>query len=343
MIAIHHKKEGFSSEWIRFCEKNGIPYKLVNCYDSNIISQLQDCDALMWHFHHNNPRDVLFAKQLHWSLEEAGKVVFPNFRTSWHFDDKVGQKYLFEAVGSPLVPSYVFYERSDAQAWAEKTTYPKVFKLRRGSSSDHVRLVRNKRVAMRLIKKAFSSGFSQYNAISSLKERWRKFVNKQTGLGNLLKGVARLIYPTDFARTVGRERGYIYFQDYIPGMEYDIRITVVGNRAFASKRLVRKNDFRASGSGYVTYGNDSIPPKALDLAFETSEKLGLQSAAFDMVIQDKKPFILEVSYGFGAEESDLKHGYWDRNLNWHKEPFNRPVAIIENIIREIGQRRKSNS
>ena len=87
---------------------------------------MSDCDALMWNWDHTNPKDVLFARQLTYSLETMGKKVFPDSRTCWHFDDKVGQKYLLEAVGAPLVPSYVFYDKDEAIAWTERTEFPKV-------------------------------------------------------------------------------------------------------------------------------------------------------------------------------------------------------------------------
>jgi hypothetical protein len=76
-IAIHKNKNDFSSKWIEYCDLNNIDYKIVNCYSTDIISKLQDCDVLMWHFNQSNPKDVLFAKQLMYSLETAGKVVFP--------------------------------------------------------------------------------------------------------------------------------------------------------------------------------------------------------------------------------------------------------------------------
>ena len=130
MIAIHNSSYGYHPRWITYCKKNGIPYKLVNCYDNNIINQLSDCNALMWHHHHSNAKQILFAKQFLFSLEQSGLTVFPNFRTSWHFDDKVGQKYLLEAIDAPLVPSYVFYSKEMASKWVEQTQFPKVFKLR---------------------------------------------------------------------------------------------------------------------------------------------------------------------------------------------------------------------
>ena len=100
-IGIHHTKGSFSDRWIDYCEEKNIPYKLVNCYANDIINQMEDCNALMWHFHNAGPKDFLFAKQLLYSLQSSGKVVFPDYNTMWHFDDKVGQKYLLEAIHAP--------------------------------------------------------------------------------------------------------------------------------------------------------------------------------------------------------------------------------------------------
>ena len=96
-IAIHKSNWGFSPDWIKYCQQNGVPYKIVNCYDSDIVTQLKDCTVLLWHHHHSSAKDVLFAKELLFSLEQSGFKVFPEFNSNWHFDDKVGQKYLLEA------------------------------------------------------------------------------------------------------------------------------------------------------------------------------------------------------------------------------------------------------
>ena len=117
-IAIHHRPGSFSDRWIEYCKREGIEYKIVDCFQSDIIEQLKVCDALMWHHHHGDYKDVLFAKGLLFSLEQAGIKVFPDFNTGWHFDDKVGQKYLLEAINAPLVPSYVFYDKQSARDWA---------------------------------------------------------------------------------------------------------------------------------------------------------------------------------------------------------------------------------
>src|SRR5690606_35021033 len=97
------------------------------------------------------------------SLQTAGKKVFPDFNTVWHFDDKIGQKYLLEAIGAHLAPSYVFYSKKEALSWSETAVFPKVFKLRNGAGSDNVRLAKSREAAVRLINKSFNKGFKQYD------------------------------------------------------------------------------------------------------------------------------------------------------------------------------------
>ena len=59
MLAIHHSEWGFSKDWIDYCKKENIAFKVVNCYDSNIIEDLQGCDVLLWHHHHLIGKDKI--------------------------------------------------------------------------------------------------------------------------------------------------------------------------------------------------------------------------------------------------------------------------------------------
>lgn len=331
-IGIHYKDDSFSDRWIKYCTEKKIPWKKVDCYRNDILNQLNDCDALMWHIHQNNPKEILFAKQLIYSLVTSGKKVFPDFKTVWHFDDKLGQKYLLEAIGAPIPDTWIFYSKSEALRWAEQTSFPKVFKLRGGGGSQNVRLVHSGMEAKRLIRKAFKGGFLAYYAIGNIKERWRVYKMGKTGITDLIVGLARLVIPPAFARIRGREKGYVYFQEFIPGNSYDIRIVVIRDKAFAIKRMVRKNDFRASGSGLILYEKDNFDNNTVRLAFELAEKLDGQSVALDFVYSENKIFVLEVSFGFIKEVYDPCSGYWDRNLSWHPGQFNPYGWMIDNLI-----------
>lgn len=332
-IAIH-KSGDFYDRWIEYCEKNHIDYKIVNAYDTDIIQQVADCDAFMWHHHHANYKNALFAKQLLFSLQQAGKKVFPNFNTGWHFDDKVGQKYLLEATGAPLVPSYVFYTKKEAFDWIVKTNFPKVFKLRGGAGASNVKLVRTAREARRLVRKAFGKGFPQYSTLDNLKERWRKYRLGKTDLNDVMKGVLRCVYKPDFAKMHGHEKGYVYFQDFIPNNNYDTRIVVIGGeKALCERRYCREGDFRASGSGLFEYVEaDKI---VLGIAFNVAKQLKLQSVAFDFIYDKGEALIVEMSYGFGTKGISHCLGYYTSDLQWHDEP--EPDFggwMVENLIKE---------
>jgi len=330
-IAIHHRPGSFSDRWIEYCEENGISYKIVNAYDTDIVRQVDDCTAFMWHHNHCDYRDKLFAKQLIYSLEAKGLKVFPDFHTTWHFDDKVGQKYLLETVGAPLVPSYVFYDKKEAIEWVNQTTFPKVFKLRGGAGSANVQLVPTKKDAIRLVNRAFGKGFPQFNRRGNLKERIRKYKEGKDTLWGVCKGIGRLFISTELAKMVGPEKGYVYFQDFISNNKYDIRLIVIGGeKAYGLKRIVRKNDFRASGSKKFVY--DQINNETIIKAFDIANKLKLQSVAFDFIYSNKgKPLIVEMSYGYGTEGSGKCKGYWDKDLNWHEGPFN-PYGWMVDMI-----------
>ncbi|PKP46268.1 MAG: hypothetical protein CVT94_15330 [Bacteroidetes bacterium HGW-Bacteroidetes-11] len=337
-IAIHHNPGSFSDRWIAYCSERSINFKTVNCLDTDIIDQLKDCDILMWHHSQGNPQEIIIAKSILYSLQQSGKIIFPDFNTNWHFDDKLGQKYLFEALSVPMVTSYAFYDKKIALNWIEQTIFPKVFKLRGGAGSQNVKLIRTKGEAKKIISKAFGRGFRQYDAWSNLKERWRLFLLGNADLWNLTKGVIRLGYEPEFSKIIGWERGYAYFQDFIPDNDFDIRVIVIDNKAFAIKRMVRKNDFRASGSGNILYNKENFDDSTIRLAFEIADKLKGQSMAFDFVYDDKRPLVVEVSYAFTKEGYDPCPGYWDKELNWFEESFNPYGWMVELVIRKAKEK-----
>lgn len=332
-VAIHSTEGSFSERWIEYCEKFKIAYKIVNAYDSNIMDSLEDCDVFLWHHHHANYKDTLFAKQLLYSLQIAGKKVFPDFNTGWHFDDKVGQKYLLEAIGAPFVPSYVFYDRQEALNWVNSVAFPKVFKLRGGAGASNVKLVPFRSKAKKIIRRAFGRGFSQYDGWGSLKERYRQYRAGTSSVWDVVKGMVRLVVPTEFARMHGREKGYVYFQNFIEGNTCDIRVIVIGNKAFAFKRLCRENDFRASGSGNFVYEKEEINEACVKIAFEVNKKIKSQCIAYDFVFDKGVPLIVELSYGFTVHVYDDCQGYWTEDMVWHEGSFKPQYWMIENLLK----------
>lgn len=341
-VAIHRREGSFSDRWIAYCEQQGIPYKVVNCLDSDIINQVSSLHALLWHWVQDIPREQLMAHDVIMAVEAMGVKVFPSTATCWHFDNKIAQKYLLEAIGAPLVPTYVFYDLKQALRWIDRASFPKVHKLRKGAGSSNVRLVHSAAEARVLAERAFSSGFSPvpHYGQDALK-RYRAAKSR----GDLLNVVRRI--PQVLAtiqnnrRMMGNEKGYVYFQDFMPGNDFDTRVTIIGDRAFAFTRNVRPGDFRASGSGDVVYDNGRINRKCVEIAFDVTRKLRSQSMAFDFVLaEDKQPVILEVSYCYKPDAVHCCSGYWDSKLHWQEGAMWPQDAILIDLLNDIDRSRQ---
>jgi len=336
-IAIHNGK-GWNIKWGQYCEAERIPYMLVNCYDSDIIEQLKDKNIthLMWHFHHLLFKDILIARNILYSAAKIGIKTFPDFNTCWHFDDKIGQKYLLEAIGAPLVPSYAFYDKKEALNWLKnKAKFPIVAKLRRGAGSYNVRLLNNYKQAKKYTDKMFGRGLQPVPGYLADTK------NKLKVAGNLNGIIKRLKKAPNYLKTMymGRrefqkEKGYVYFQDFIAGNKEDVRIAVVGNKIWAFKRKVRAGDFRASGSGMIDYDIKDLPTQVIKTAYELSRKLNAQSIAFDFVKdQNNNYYIVEISYGYAGEVVYNCPGYWNENLVFEDGHLWPEIIILQNIIK----------
>ncbi|GMU33769.1 MAG: hypothetical protein AMXMBFR20_16410 [Planctomycetia bacterium] len=336
-IAIHHCEGSYSDRWLEYCCGHRVPHRIVNCYDSDIISQLAGCGGLLWQWKYGDPRDVLAALRVIRAAEAMGLVVFPNSATCEHYDDKVGQKYLLEAIGAELAPTFVFYDKESALKWVASTKWPKVFKLSRGAGSQNVQLIHSAAKARKLVNRAFGAGFR------SVASGWgdaRSKLAKHRRKGDIWPTVKRLPKTlrefVRLSRQMPRERGYIYFQEFLPNNEYDTRITVIGNRAFGYLRMVRADDFRASGSGLNVFDQNQIDPRCIESAFRIARRLGTQALAFDYIKGPSESLILvEISYTFLADFIYECPGYWDPELKWHEGHYWPQDVILQDLIKEV--------
>ena len=334
MIAIHDSGNwSFRPEWVAYCENKALPYKIVNAYDSDIITQIKDCDLFLFHHHHTSAKDYNFAKQLLFSLEQGGMKIFPDFNTGWHFDDKLGQKYLLESMEAPMVTTYAFYDKSSAYNFIDKAAFPLVFKLRGGAGSNNVKLLKNKDEALNKVNQSFGQGFENYDRLGDLKENIRKYKLNKASIREVLKSLRRVFKSTEFGQTAGRERGYFLVQDFIPNNLSDTRVITIGDKAFAIKRPVRKGDFRASGSGEILYDRSEIDERCVRVAFETTQKLKAQCVAYDFVFnQENEPLIVEINYGFAHRAYDHCPGYWTNEMDFVEGKIDPCGWMVEDLL-----------
>ncbi|MFQ5590204.1 MAG: RimK family alpha-L-glutamate ligase [Phycisphaerae bacterium] len=340
-VAIEKRSNEQNPRWMAACTELAVDGEMVDCYQTDVISKLRRFDGLIWHFSHSRATDLLMARHVIAAAERMGLAVFPNTDTCWHFDDKIAQKYVLEALGAPLVPSYVFYDMREALAWLETAPYPLVSKLRRGAGSFNVRLVNSYDEARRQCDEMFGEGSSPAPApfadsrrrIGQMLVNPRVFWRRLTGLRSYLREnrAQRRELPT--------ERGYVFFQQFIPGNTFDVRVTVVGGRAWGFTRGVRPGDFRASGSGRISYDRGRIPEACVRIGFAVATALRSQSTAFDFVLGPSgEPMIVEISYGYEARAVFNAPGHWTPDLVWHEGHMWPQTAIMTDLVKAIEAR-----
>lgn len=336
IVAIH-QHGGFVDRWRESAVERGRVVRLVDGRSSDILSQLEGCEAFLWHLSQDEPVDLEFARSVLISAEEAGVRVFPNHATCWHFDDKIAQKYLLEAIGAPLARTWVFYSKNDALSFIESATLPLVFKLRRGAGSMNVRLIVSPREGCSLIQKMFGRGMSPHPRSSGFQRAAARLIRdekrRDIRLAKVMRVARRLLRQ---AADAPPERGYFLVQEFIAGNDHDVRATVIGDRCFVFRRGVRSGDFRASGSGKISnFTEEDVPPDVVEESFQLSRKLGFQSMAYDFVRRpgDGRLVLLEMSFVFNALAVAECPGHLDAAGRWHQGSVWPESAIVEDLLR----------
>ena len=151
---------------------------------------------------------------------------------------------------------------------------------------------------------------------SSLQRRYSTPYRKLRRLGGDILRRIRGEYEPLFWQI---DKNYVLFQKFLPNNLFDTRVSIIGERAFAFRRFNRKNDFRASGSGNIDYDLNEIDLRAIEIAFNISNKLDFQSMAYDFLINEEKELeICEISYTYVDYAVYDCPGFWDKDLKWHE-------------------------
>jgi glutathione synthase/RimK-type ligase-like ATP-grasp enzyme len=300
---------------------NGIPSIRLRVEQPYFWDQLRSLSLFIMRFQQHDSdlqqaRDVLPVVEKNYHIP-----CYPNQATAWHYDDKVKQYFLLKAEGFPITDSWIFYDRNSALEWATTAEYPVVFKLRGGAGSMNVILIKTPGQAAKLIRKMFGNGIYPDKFLSTGTVRLKHFSLYQElhHVGGNLYRLSKGLDPSPFWQT---QKNYVLFQKFLPGNDCDTRVTVIGQRAFAFRRMVREDDFRASGSGRIDYDTTKIDPRCIQIAFQISKQMGFQSMAYDFLLnKNREPEFCEISYTYISRAVHQCPGYWDAELNWHEGHF----------------------
>lgn len=322
--------------WARLLKEAGHDVRTIDVRRADVLDQLRGCHGFMWRFAHS-VSEMQIARRLFPVLEDdLGLSVYPDRRTRWHFDDKIAQHYLFEALGIPSPATWVFWDRAAAEEWVRTAEYPVVGKLARGAASTNVDLIPDRSAAQALIERLFGAGVSTLTPkrVSLLR---RTAMAMRAMAKVILKGVPldEAVWPRgDWEK----HKDYVLFQRYLTGNDYDTRMTVVGKHVFAFRRSNRPGDFRASGSGLIDYDPAAVDSRFLALACDVADRFGAASIACDGLYDSGRPVVAEVSYAYVSSCIEACPGHWIRQadgLAWREGRMWPEEAQIEGFLQRL--------
>jgi len=266
-----------------------LTYDVVSMHRKDWLEKLRPYDVVIWKSASMGVEHSLRFKEKIYVIEKfLRKLVIPNFDSIWHFESKIAQHYLFTLEKIPIPRTVVTFDFHEAQHLKDET-YPLVFKKSEGAGSKNVRLVESRHAAKKLIAEAFSSQI--YREARSRGWRW-----PQIALRSFWK-------PWFWRWLLGRRwknlsPGYLYWQEFLKGNPADLRITAIGDcYAYGFWRHNRPHDFRASGSGLLDY-HRPIPEECVRYCLACNQRLNFDSMAYDILFQEGRFAITEISYGY---------------------------------------------
>jgi len=263
----------YHTHFIRACQEIGVPFRVIDLFASDWLERIRasECDVLLvWPDAVLSIWNRMIRDRIRILECELGYPTMPDWSEIWMYEDKRRMAYWLEAQALPHPKTWIFYDRGEADAFAERCRLPVVFKTSFGAASSGVRILRSRRAVSKVIKKSFAGGISP---------------------GGL-----------DFR---DRQWGSILFQEYLLEVQ-EWRIVRVGD-SFLCRRKERLGDFH-SGSGLVGWARPSR--EVLDLARKITDLGGFRSMALDFFeTTDGRLLVNELQAVFGEiRESNLERG-----------------------------------
>jgi glutathione synthase/RimK-type ligase-like ATP-grasp enzyme len=278
-------------------------------------------------FYTFSQRDNLrqYIKDVIYHLIQNGNLVFPRFELLLCHENK-GFQELCKLRHNISGLDYHYFS-SKRELIDADVNYPIVLKSLNGACSKGVFLVYN----LKDIKKCIKSLEKPVGMLQHLDFFRRKYIRKKKfpGYDNYSMRQDYMLYRDYIVPEIG-----FVLQEFMPGLTYDYRVAIFGDRYFVSKRMVRDKDFRASGSKNFLF-DFNAPIALLDYSREVFNKLDNPTMALDIGEKNGKFYLFEfMAISFGINTIlQANHCYRSTNEGWSKtEAGISPEALLADSL-----------
>jgi len=326
----------YSEKFREILDNNAIPYLIIDHSSDTMLEDLSSCTHLLFRHSQGDTDMMLYDSIFHIARNIYNLKCSPDYETYWPYENKIKEYYLLKSSGSPVVETNIFWDYNSAYKFLQTNRFPLVIKMYKGAGSSNVVKINSVKDGKKIINRIFGKGvkFGKLPGRSNLASISNLGV--ATYCRNTIRSMLITLGILDRSNPYSEwqiQKDAVLFQKFLPNNEFDTRVTIIGNRAFAFRRFVRHNDFRASGSGNLDLEPKEIDIRCISIAFEVSKKLLFETMAYDFIYDENKvPQICEISYCFVDRIVRNCPGYWDEELNWHSGNFSPQQCQLEDFL-----------
>ncbi|MBK6267065.1 hypothetical protein JKA74_18620 [Marivirga sp. S37H4] len=295
----HIGSHGFKIRILNFFE---LDFTTENFTDKYIIYQSsEDHNA----FYKSYIEDIIYAINL------QGGIIIPSFKYLKAHHNKVFMELLRDITkieGVEHSHSKKYGTLEEFLSDSNRIEFPVVIKSAAGTMSKTVRKAEN---------------FN--DAIKAIKFLSRTF-NVKEALKSILKKVIRNHYTPK-----SNYRNKFIVQPLIEGLDGDFKVLIFeGPKIFLVKRSLKRNDFRASGSGLISYDYD-LDSELLDTCMKIYNSFNTPFISIDLAKKNEEYFLIEFQFiMFGTTVLEKSKWFFTKNNGqWVKEISNN--LILEEI------------
>jgi len=222
-------------------------------------------------------------------LELAGAIVLPAYKLLRANNNKVFMEILRDVIpfeGIKGITSKVFGTIEELESSIDSIEFPVVLKTAGGAMSRGVSLASNRTELISQVKKISRS--------LQPKSELRDFIRSKRWKGYIKES---------------KFRNKFIIQNMIPNLANDYKVLIYGTKYFFLRRDVKKNDFRASGSGRFSFLKE-YPEGMLEYAKSIRDLLEVPNISLDVCFDGKDFYIIEFQalyFGTTTIEKSLFH------------------------------------
>lgn len=257
-----------------------------------------------------------------------------------------------ETLEARVVPSFRFLKAHENKVFMELvrlTTIPKELQTIQsktfGTLEELKQSITEKKIATPCVIKSATGSMSRGVALANNEKELLAAANKISNTNNTKRALKEKLrvkkYPGYLPESQNQSKFII--QPFIPNLTCDWKVLIYGKKVFILQRNIKKNDFRASGSGYnYKAGSASeFPTQYLDFIYRFFESMDLPNLSLDFAFDGNNPYIIEfqaIYYGtstqFKSEDYyELINGTWEVQKN----TFDQETVFVESIVNYLNR------